>query len=671
VGYYGSSGCWRSAYNYAREYQRIIEAPPFNQRAFVENRACSGAVTANFDGAQNPDAGVTRQLDWVNTGYDVIFLTIGGNDLSFAEIVKKCLVQGSRDGADCAPLLTNAETLISNGTLEGRIRNVLTSIQERAHPNAKIVLLDYPYLESDATYRLRSGHFASTFIDVGKRIRALSDSGYALEQRVVDDLNATHPNRPFVLADVRSTFNGHELAAQKLNASRWMVEPWEDSGYLWHDWWYHPNRLGHRAEAELLATNPLVPKTDVNGSGSAPSGKLDIVLTIDATGSMGDDIDAVRSNMLQLLHNVEASGADWRMALVTYKDVPPQGDPGDYASRVDLDFTSDPEAVTSALNGIVVGGGGDEAETVLSGIHQAVGLGWRDGAKKAVVVLGDAPPHDPEPASGLTSASVVAEALAVDPAEIYPVLTSTNTFLADTFRPLADGTGGRVLTSDGATDVAAALGEVLSEVARAPIAIAGGPYSVGLGEDLHLSATASSDPDGRIVTYEWDLDNDGIYEHVSDAPTLDVVANTAYDGVISLRVTDDTGLQTVGQTDLLVRESEPTSEEAPPDIPGVLETDVPPDEGPACTIRGTSGTDLLVGTPGPDVICGRGGGDVVFGLGGDDRIITGAGNDLIFAGGGDDQIEPGPGLNIVDGGPGRDGVRLGGATLMIRSEYTL
>ena len=35
------------------------------------------------------------------------------------------------------------------------------------------------------------------------------------------------------------------------------------------------------------------------------------------------------------------------------------------------------------------------------------------------------------------------------------------------------------------------------------------------------------------------------------------------------------------------------------------------EEGPACTITGTEGDDLLKGTPGNDVICARGGNDIV------------------------------------------------------------
>ena len=159
----------------------------------------------------------------------MIFLTIGGNDLQFADIVKKCLVQVSRDGADCGHNLERAERMLDDGTLESGITSVLSGIHTRAHPDAKIVLLGYPYLETDTAYRLRSGHFGSTFIEVGQRLHDVQIDGDELQQRVVDKLNTQFSTDQFVFVKAKSTFAGHELSVHGSNPDRWFVEPWRDA----------------------------------------------------------------------------------------------------------------------------------------------------------------------------------------------------------------------------------------------------------------------------------------------------------------------------------------------------------------------------------------------------------------------------------------------------------
>jgi hypothetical protein len=78
--------------------------------------------------------------------------------------------------------------------------------------------------------------------------------------------------------------------------------------------------------------------------------------------------------------------------------------------------------------------------------------------------------------------------------------------------------------------------------AEPPVADAGGPYTGESGTAITLDASGSYDPDGEIVSYEWDLDNDGYYDEITSVAEMPYTWYAGYGGTITLRVTDNDGL---------------------------------------------------------------------------------------------------------------------------------
>ncbi|MGH3040546.1 MAG: calcium-binding protein [Gaiellaceae bacterium] len=72
-----------------------------------------------------------------------------------------------------------------------------------------------------------------------------------------------------------------------------------------------------------------------------------------------------------------------------------------------------------------------------------------------------------------------------------------------------------------------------------------------------------------------------------------------------------------------------------------------------CTVKGTSGADLLQGTSGPDVICGYGGNDTIGASSGNDIVCDGPGNDRIQGDGGADVLQGGSGSDSIWARDGR------------------
>ena len=71
-----------------------------------------------------------------------------------------------------------------------------------------------------------------------------------------------------------------------------------------------------------------------------------------------------------------------------------------------------------------------------------------------------------------------------------------------------------------------------------PIAMAGADVVAGKGASVTFDGSHSIDPEGKPLTYDWDLDNDGEFD---DASGINAVKIFTDNGIfqISLRVTDD------------------------------------------------------------------------------------------------------------------------------------
>ncbi len=121
---------------------------------------------------------------------------------------------------------------------------------------------------------------------------------------------------------------------------------------------------------------------------------IDMVFLLDATGSMGDEIDKIKETVGSIAGRIEqlpGSSAP-RFGLVAFRD---RGD--DYVTR-QWDFTSDISQFSANLANVEAAGGGDTPESVDAGLDEAIHLqGWADNSTgrrlRLIVLVGDAPPH--------------------------------------------------------------------------------------------------------------------------------------------------------------------------------------------------------------------------------------------------------------------------------------
>ncbi len=180
---------------------------------------------------------------------------------------------------------------------------------------------------------------------------------------------------------------------------------------------------------------------------------LDVLFLLDATGSMGDEIDRLKATIDSVAAQVGAfeSQPDVRFAMTLYRDQ------GDAFVTSTFDFTGDIAAFRAALNDVVADGGGDYPEALEEGLASALSTPtWRDPAStvQLVFLVGDAPPHlDRQAPVDYPAAITDAVARGI---KVFPIASSESDDQAEAvFRQIAAATGARfVFLSYGAQGAA-------------------------------------------------------------------------------------------------------------------------------------------------------------------------------------------------------------------------
>ena len=134
-----------------------------------------------------------------------------------------------------------------------------------------------------------------------------------------------------------------------------------------------------------------------------------------------------------------------RVALYDYRDL---DDPYEPKARCTFE-TCTPENFSEILDSIILDGGGDEAESLLSAaVKEMKELKWRLGATKSLVVLTDAPFLTPD-RDGTTMQDVIKLSKKIDPVNIYIITPEEILTNHPEIEELAKATDGMAVTELG------------------------------------------------------------------------------------------------------------------------------------------------------------------------------------------------------------------------------
>lgn len=162
---------------------------------------------------------------------------------------------------------------------------------------------------------------------------------------------------------------------------------------------------GQEAGRQVLKTGSATEVRLASGSSWQPD-FLDLVIVIDTTGSMGDEIAFLQKELIGITRAAarQAPGVSIRYGLVAYRD---HGD--DYVVK-SYGFTGNSGTMNGWLRGLRADGGGDYPEAAAAALRAGVGLDWRRGKGERILLhIADAPPHRQDAADYLRAARSAAE----------------------------------------------------------------------------------------------------------------------------------------------------------------------------------------------------------------------------------------------------------------------
>lgn len=131
--------------------------------------------------------------------------------------------------------------------------------------------------------------------------------------------------------------------------------------------------------------------------------KLDLMLMVDTTGSMGDELEFLKEELVDMVNRISKSDDAFsiRVSVNFYRD---EGD--DYVVKY-FDFRDDINECLKQIKEQYASGGGDYPEAVHTALDNAIsGHEWREDAIKLCFFVLDAPPHTESEIQGINSSII-------------------------------------------------------------------------------------------------------------------------------------------------------------------------------------------------------------------------------------------------------------------------
>lgn len=583
---------YRSSKNWGSEYTKWLKDEGIASTYL--NLAYSGYTTNNIL--------EDSYIEKVPTNTDLILMTIGGNDVDFGGIVESCLAPYMARVKECKTKIDNANKKLPDVGKE--TYKIFESLQSRLkNPNAQIVLVAYPLLSSQTDDLLMNcNHYFHLFCDqssyypAAKMVRELGFNATAEQQKIVDLWNSKNQIKVDFVSHTPIAFSSHEPATSStINKRRW-INFFGETDTVYHsqigttigrptlttEEYYHPGITGHQKIAELIQKQIGVPKSARRVTPN--SNDIDIAFVINTTtASTNLPTYQIRQKIMDSAIEISKKSNSVNIYVTGFSDYPapntcenPISSNSDNATQ---GFVSLEKLLNSENPNWEFGRCLTYDFNLNNSIYNILNANWRPGVKKALIYLDNDWARDDsflldnnifKPK--YSAEEIIRKAFEVDPVEIYAIANKGSKDHSS-LELITGNTNGKLISTDsdnaGADLSSQKIIEISSEFLAKPFAWLQGPYIIKIGEPITFDARGSYSSYGEIIKYEWDFNGDGVYDKITTSGEITETFQSEHWGYMGVRVTDSSGLASVGSTEFIVSDdgdSTPRAIDNCPDI---------------------------------------------------------------------------------------------------------
>jgi lysophospholipase L1-like esterase len=245
--------CHRSALAYPRVF---AQQEGYDERLGVSHYACSGAETKHILEKLKWDSELVPQIRAVSARSDLVTITIGGNDVGFADIAWNCFFK-AKCKSHYARSATNDKVSKKIQGLVPKLFEVYSALADEVPADARIAVLGYPLFvaePSDLYPGIPCAQPGLNYLQVddARWIRAKIVELNEAIRYAVGEVVRTSGRTNLLYVDVTNAFHFHEVC---------QLVPWVTTAGLARGSSvnvhlhppFHPNYLGHQEIAKCLA----------------------------------------------------------------------------------------------------------------------------------------------------------------------------------------------------------------------------------------------------------------------------------------------------------------------------------------------------------------------------------------------------------------------------------